>query len=173
MTVNGPMEGRKTEINLNIGTYDAVVSTGPSYETQREEAADSQIQFYGMLPPQQQAVTSDLIPKNLDWPGADAWEDRLKSTLPPGLAEPEGPPPPPPPPDPIQELTMEKLKAEVGKQLLEHQKVQAEIEGILMDNRKKRDEVAVLEMTPDDLNARKTEAEIRKLNSDAMKQRER
>ena len=161
--------GRPKIIDLSLGTYDAVVSTGPSYETQREEAADGQIQFYGMLPPQQQAVTSDLIPKNLDWPGADAWEERLKATLPPGLAEPEGPPPPPPPPDPIQQLAIEEAKAKVGKILLEHQKLQAEIEKILMENRKLRDEVAEAALKPDDLDTRKTEAEIRKLNADARK----
>ena len=181
VTINGPQidantgmpktddAGKQKEINLNLGTYDAVVSTGPSYETQREEAADSQVQFYGMLPPAQQAVTSDLIPKNLDWPGADAWEERLKATLPPGLADPDGPPPPPAPPDPAQELMLEKLKAEVGERLLKHQKLQVEIEKTLMENRKLRDEVAELEMTPDDLEARKTEAEIRKLNADARK----
>ena len=162
-------QGQPKEINLNLGTYDAVVSTGPSYETQREEAADAQVQFYGMLPPPQQAITSDLIPKNLDWPGADAWEERLKATLPPGLADPDGPPPPPAPPDPAQELMMEKLKAEVGETLLKHQKVQAEIEKILMENRKLRDEISVLETTPDDQEARKTEAEINKLNADARK----
>jgi len=166
-----PKTQRPKVVDLNVGTYDAVVSTGPSYDTQREEAADAMVQFYSILPPQHQAVTADLIPKNLDWPGADTWEERLKATLPPGLADPDGPPPPPPPPDPIQMLTAEKLKAEVEKGLIEVQKTKAEIEKLLIENRLKRNEVAEKEIEPDDLNTRKTQAEIDKIYADIAAQR--
>ena len=43
------------------------------------------------------------------------------------------------------------------------------LKAVAAENRKLRDEVAVMEMTPDDLEARKTEAEIRKLNADAVR----
>jgi len=181
VTINGPQIDEQTGqpmidqqtqkpkpvIDLTLGTYDAVVSVGPSYETQREEAADGMIALFGALPPQAQMIIVDLIVNNLDWPGADELEKRLKTLLPPGLADPDGPPPPPPPPDPIQELSVEKLKAEVGNLLLDSQKKKAEFEGELMKNRKLRDEVAEAEIKPDDLDTRKTEAEILKLEADA------
>jgi hypothetical protein len=169
--IDGKTQEPKPQLNLDVGTYDAVVSIGPSYETQREEAAEGMIQLFGALPPQAQMIIVDLLVTNLDWPGADALAKRLKTLLPPGLADPDGPPPPPPPPDPIQQLQMEKLKAEVGKVLLDHQKTQADIEKVLMENRKLRDEISVREMTPDDQEARKTEAEIRKLEADAKRER--
>jgi len=167
--IDGKTQQPKPVIDLTLGTYDAVVSTGPSYETQREEAAEGMIQLFGALPPQAQMLIVDLLVTNLDWPGADTLAERLKTLLPPGLADPDGPPPPPPPPDPLQQLQIEKLKADVAKTLLEHENLKAKFEGLLMDNRLKRDEVAEAELKPDDLDARKTEAEIRKLNADAHK----
>jgi hypothetical protein len=181
VTINGPQIDEQTGqpkvdpktqqpkpvINLSLGTYDAVVSVGPSYETQREEAADGMIALFGALPPEAQMIIVDLLVNNLDWPGSDEIAERLKTLLPPGLADPDGPPPPPPPPDPIQELEMEKMKAEVAKVLIEHQVTQAKVEGLLIENRIKRDEAAEKEIRPDDLDTRKTEAEITKLLADA------
>jgi hypothetical protein len=183
VTINGPQideatgqpkidqktQQPKPEINLSLGTYDAVVSVGPSYETQREEAADGMIALFGALPPEAQMIIVDLLVNNMDWPGADEIADRLKTLLPPGLADPDGPPPPPPPPDPLQELQVEKLKADVAKILLEHQVTQAKVEGILIENRILRDQAAEVELRPDDLDTRKTEAEILKLQADARK----
>jgi hypothetical protein len=180
VTVNGPQidpaTGRpkldeKTQqpkvFDLKLGTYDAVVSTGPSYETQREEAADSMIQLFSVLPPEAQMIIIDLLVNNMDWPGADEIADRLKTLLPPDLADPDAPPKPPPPPDPLQMLQLEKLKADVGKMLLEHQVKQAEIDKLLIETRILRDEAAELELTPDDQKMRKTEAEIAKIEAEA------
>jgi len=167
--IDGKTQQPKPQINLDIGTYDAVVSVGPSYETQREEAAEGMIQLFAALPPQAQMLIVDLLVTNLDWPGADTLAERLKTLLPPGLADPDGPPPPQAPPDPLQELQIEKVKADVAKVLLEHEKLKAEFEGILIENRIKRDEAAEAELMPDDLKTRKMEAEINKLNADANK----
>lgn len=150
---NQPMVDEKTGqekiYDLTVGKYDVVVSVGPSYQTQREEAADGMVAFYSVLPDPQKLVTSDLIPKNLDWPGATEWEKRLKATLPPGLASDGGPPPPPPPPDPMQMLQMEKEKAEIQKTLIEVQKTKAEIEKILAESRLKRSETVEKDMAID------------------------
>ena len=144
-----------------------MVSVGPSYETQREEAADGMIALFGVLPPEAQMLIVDLLVNNMDWPAADEIADRLKTLLPPGLADPDAPPPAPPPPDPIQELQIEKVKADVAKVLLEHQVTQAKVEGILIENRILRDKAAEAELRPDNLDTRKTEAEIEKLEADA------
>jgi len=96
--------------DLSVGEYDVVVSTGPSYATKRQEAAESLTEFMRTVP-QSGSVIADLVAKNMDWPGADEIAARLKKMLPPGITE-EGPPqPPPPPPDLVAKL--EKTKAEV------------------------------------------------------------
>ncbi len=78
------MDGIQPVNNLKAGKYDVRVSVGPNYTTKRQEAADSMIDFVRAVP-QAGAVTSDLIAKNMDWPGADEFAERLKKTLPPGV----------------------------------------------------------------------------------------
>jgi len=70
------------------GRYDITVSTGPSYQTKRQEAAESMMQFMQAMPETSQVV-ADLIAKAMDWPGSDEIAKRLKKTLPPGIAEDE------------------------------------------------------------------------------------
>lgn len=73
---------------LDAGEYDVAVQAGPSYSTRRAEAADSMMQFVQAVP-SAAAAAGDLIARAMDWPGADKIAERLKKTLPPGLAEPE------------------------------------------------------------------------------------
>ncbi len=62
--------------DVTVGKYDVTCESGPSYTTKREEAAEQMMQFVQAIP-QAGAVTADLIAKNLDWPGADDFADRL------------------------------------------------------------------------------------------------
>lgn len=78
-----------TENDLSVGKYDVVVTAGPSYATKRVEAADSMMQFVQAVPGAA-AVISDLVAKNMDWPGAEQIAERLKKMLPPGIDE-DGP----------------------------------------------------------------------------------
>lgn len=71
---------------LDAGKYDVTVKTGPSYDTQRQEAFDMLTQFTQAYP-QLMQVAGDIIFRNADIPGAEQLADRLKKTLPPGLAE--------------------------------------------------------------------------------------
>lgn len=73
-----------TIYDVTAGKYDVTVEAGPSYTTQREEAAAQMIQFT-QGNPQLMPLIGDLIAKNLDWPGADDIADRLKKMLPPPL----------------------------------------------------------------------------------------
>ena len=74
--------------DLSAGKYDAVVTVGPSFTTQRQEASAGMMDFVKALPPAGQLM-GDLIAKAQDWPGADEIAKRLKSLLPPGMAEDE------------------------------------------------------------------------------------
>ena len=75
--------------DLSTGKYDVVVTVGPSFTTQRQEAVTSMMEFLQYVP-DAGPIIADLVAKNMDWPGADQIEKRLKKMLPPGVAEEEG-----------------------------------------------------------------------------------
>lgn len=77
--------------NPGIGKYDVAVSTGPSYSTKRQEAADSMSQLV-QAAPQLMPIIGDIIIRNMDWPGADQISDRLKLMLPPQIKQSEDKP---------------------------------------------------------------------------------
>lgn len=56
--------------DLTAGKYDLTVSAGPSYTTQREEAATQMTELIRAYPDAAPLI-GDLLAKNLDWPGAD------------------------------------------------------------------------------------------------------
>lgn len=82
--VNDPLDPKS--VDLAKGKFDIVVETGPSYSTKRQEASESMAQFFQVVPQAAQAA-GDLFAKAMDWPMASEIGDRLKKTLPPGLAE--------------------------------------------------------------------------------------
>jgi hypothetical protein len=67
--------------DLGAGKYDLTVTTGPSFTTRREEAAEQMTEMVRAFPAAA-PVMGDLIAKNLDWPGADEIADRLKAINP-------------------------------------------------------------------------------------------
>jgi len=135
--------------DLTVGKYDVVVSVGPSYTTQREEAAASMLEFMKVFP-MAAPVIADLVAKNLDWPQADEIEKRLKMMLPPQLQgsqpgpptsgpNPQGAAPPPPgaappqggpppgPPDPMQMLEMRGRTQEMAGREIDNMKKYEEL----------------------------------------------
>lgn len=124
--------------DMSAGEYDVVVTVGPAYTTKRLEAAESMMQFVQAVP-QAAAVVSDLIAKNMDWPGAEEISDRLRKTLPPGIVEPkEGEEQPaPPPPDPRAIAEVKKAEADAAK-------VEAQVQGQQLDNAMKQLDIAAL-----------------------------
>jgi len=80
--------GIKKLYDVRVGRYDVVVSSGPGYQTRRQEAADTGIELV-RANPGLMSVIGDLVVKNFDWPLAQEISDRLKKMLPPQLQEPE------------------------------------------------------------------------------------
>ena len=71
-------DGTMTLINdITVGKYDVYVTVGPSYTTQRMEAADSMMQIIQAVP-DLMTVAGDIIMGNLDWPGAADIAKRLQ-----------------------------------------------------------------------------------------------
>lgn len=78
--------GKPVLYQLDAGKYDVTVDVGPSYASKRQEAVASMLDVTRAYPAIAQ-IAGDLIVKNMDWPGASEIADRLKKTLPPGLAD--------------------------------------------------------------------------------------
>ena len=78
--------------NLNVGKYDVMVTTGPSYMTKRQEALEAMAQIL-QGNPELWKVAGDLFVKNMDWPGAQEMAKRLAKTIPPQLMDDSDKPP--------------------------------------------------------------------------------
>jgi hypothetical protein len=74
----------KSIYNPGVGKYDVCVVTGPSYTTKRQESAEAMSNIV-QGNPELWAVVGDLIVKNMDWPGADEFAERLKRMVDPKL----------------------------------------------------------------------------------------
>ncbi len=115
--------GEERLYDLSTGKYDVVVTIGPSYNTQREEAADGMLNLMESLPDQARMLIADLVTKNMDWPGADEIAERLQFLLPPELQkDKEGKPipqPEPPPEDPNIEADARETGAKTDKLIAE------------------------------------------------------
>lgn len=74
-------EGREARFNdITAGKYGVVVTTGPSYATQRQEASQALLQLM-QAAPQEMATALDLVARNLDFKDADELESRLRKPL--------------------------------------------------------------------------------------------
>jgi hypothetical protein len=87
--------GEQVITDLSIGKYDVVVETGPSFETRRQEAVASLLDFIQIYPAAAQFI-GDLLAKNMDWPGASEISERLRKMIPPGIVEDKNQKPIPP-----------------------------------------------------------------------------
>jgi hypothetical protein len=120
---------------LTVGKYDVVVTTGPSYATQRSESAEALLRLTSTMP-EQMKLASDLIVRNLDFKDADEMADRLRKTLPPHLVKPrEGEAPPMQPPIPPQ-VQIQQMKLQIEKGKMELQKMKTQQEGVKLEHEK-------------------------------------
>ena len=164
--------------DLSVGTYDVVVTVGPSFTTQRTEARQSMqefIQYY----PDAAPIIGDLYAKSMDWPEAEQVARRLAFLLPPeikaqkaaeearknGEPPPQPEQPPAPPPDPLMQLKVqeEQLKIQETQIKLEQEKVRLEQERAKLEQMKVETELMVRKSKED---IRKMLAEIEKEDND-------
>lgn len=73
-------------VDLSKGKYDVTISSGPSFSTQRQEAAEIYTAF-AQANPAVFPVAGDLIFKSFDLPYADEIATRLKTLLPPQIQQ--------------------------------------------------------------------------------------
>ena len=88
VTINGAEASQDVEkvYDLTTGTYDVTISTGPSYQTRRQELVSTILELY-KTDPEMMKVTADLFIGEMDFPGHEKFAERLRKTLPPGMAD--------------------------------------------------------------------------------------
>jgi hypothetical protein len=91
--------------NPNVGRYDVEADVGPSFGTQRQEAANAFSEIMANNPAAFQVV-GDFWAQNSDFPGADELADRLKRGLPPQYK---------PGPDPQVQVVQQQAHELLGK----------------------------------------------------------
>lgn len=134
--------------DLTVGKYDVVVTTGPSYSSQRAESAQNMLLLM-QNNPKLHSLGDDLMLKAMDFLYADELADRVRKTLPQGMAPPregEAPSPPLPPPPQVVlkmkqievqqmkvQVEMSKLKLEQLKALKEVQDAKGEVRKVVLE----------------------------------------
>lgn len=117
-----------TANDLSVGKYDVVVTTGPSYTTQRAETNET-IASIGQAFPEIYAIGADIFMKNLDIIGSAELERRFRRRMiQQGLIEPteeEKAEQEPEQPDPAEQLSLAKLAGEVEKLKAQTEELQA------------------------------------------------
>lgn len=99
--------------NITFGKYSVSVETGPSFTTQRQEAADAMTTLV-QTSPELFTVCGDLLVKNMDWPGAYEISKRLEQQMQKaGIL----PPDPNQPPDPAAMAEQEQAQQLQNAQL--------------------------------------------------------
>lgn len=72
--------------DLSRGKFDVAITIGPSFATQRQEAAETYMQI-AQAAPQTFAVAGDLIFRAMDLPYSEQIAERMKLTLPPAVQQ--------------------------------------------------------------------------------------
>jgi hypothetical protein len=119
-------DGVKGVYDLTVGKYDVTISTGPSYQTKRQESVATQLQLVQSFPAVF-PVIGDLMVRNMDIPGADQIADRMEKMLPPQLQDQDGQEIPPQVQQHVAQLTQQ--NQQMAQQL---QAANAEIKNRMM-----------------------------------------
>ncbi|PIB91284.1 portal protein [Caulobacter sp. FWC2] len=116
-------------IKFGDSKYDVVIDTGPSYTTQRVEAAETLTSLAQSMPILGQ-VAPDLIIKSHDIPLGNEIAERLHKSLPPQLTADPNQPQQPPPPNPAQEqaqnMALQKAQLDLREQNAKARKAEAD-----------------------------------------------
>ena len=156
--INGMyVEGQERNYSLAQGQYSVKVSTGASYSTMRQEAAEA-YQSLVSSQPHLMSVIGDLVFKYSDFAGADAVSERIKRTMDPNILSDEQDPQ-------VAAMQAQNQQLEQGIQILEGQLGQLQEQ--LNDKQAEIQIKAQAEQYDAVNDARKYELEIEKLRIDA------
>ncbi len=150
--------------DISAGKFDFTVTTGPSFATQRQEAAEFYTQM-AQANPALSAVAGDLIMKSQDYPMADAIAERLKLTLPPQIQAAISQEKPMPPEVQAAMAQVEQLQAAVQQQgqLVQQAAEEAKQEKAGADKAKADVQIAVSQLKVEEANLAKQVADFKTL----------
>lgn len=162
VTLNQTVMDQKTAqpvvINdITKGKYDVTVTTGPSYTTQRIEAAEQMMNLM-QAQPRLAGLLADIFVKSLDMPYSDEIHKRVRlMMIQNGLVEPDENDelPPPKPPSPQEQMAMAGMQGEL-------EKLSAEIEKLRVGNAKEMQKMQI-EGAEASAGLQKTQAETAKI----------
>ncbi len=121
----GQLQAVEKVYDLTVGRYDLTVTSGPSFTSRREEAANQMIELIRAYPAAA-PVIGDLLAKNLDWPGADEVAQRLQALLPAQVKGDQ-------PGQAVQVQAVQAAQAQVAKLTQALMAAKAEIAGLRQD----------------------------------------
>lgn len=150
--------------DITKGKYDVTVTTGPSYTTQRVEAAE-QLMNLMQVRPEMAMLLSDIFVKNLDMPYADEIHKRVRlMMIQQGMVEPseDDELPPPKEPSPQEQMQMQSMQTQL-------EKLMAEVEKIQVENQAKMQKLQI-EGAQAEAGIEKTRAETEKLVEETVTQ---
>jgi DNA-binding protein YbaB len=84
LNVNYQDNGQAVMHDLSMGKYAVMLNDGPSYESQRSEAADKLMEMAHKYP-EFMHMAGDIMFRQFDFEGASEIADRLKATIPPNI----------------------------------------------------------------------------------------
>jgi len=93
----GEITGADVEkiFNPNIGSFNVVIDTGPSYQTQRQEASAAMTELATRNPAMMQ-IAGDIVMRTYDFPFSEELAERFRKTIDPKLMDDNGQQPIPP-----------------------------------------------------------------------------
>jgi hypothetical protein len=111
----------KKVFDIGTGTYDVAISIGPSYQSKRQEAVATQLDFLKLLPPPVAINFIDLVTANMDWPQAKEFSARAKKMLPPQLQDGD---------DTDPEVRAQKLQSQLSQMSQQHELLTAHLNDV-------------------------------------------
>ncbi|WP_373031622.1 portal protein [Sulfurovum sp.] len=125
--------------NPTVGRYDVVIDTGPSFQTQRQEAA-ANLNDIAARNPQMMSIAGDLIMEAQDFPMADKLSKRLAKAVPPELLDDDdGEGIPPAAKNMIMQAQqqMQQMDAAINELMDKNEQLEAELKSRQQDNETK------------------------------------
>ena len=128
--------------NLNVGRYDVISTSGPSFNTRRQEAVEAMTTVLQGNPQMMQLI-GDIWVRNQDWPGSEEMAERLKTLLPPQIQQLEAGQQQLPPQ--VQQA-MQQMQAQMQQMGQALQMAQAEVQKLSAQQQSKAAEIEIKKM---------------------------
>lgn len=107
--------------DITVGKYDIVITTGPTFATQRAEAVENMVKI--AMASRMNPIDKYFILKNSDFPGADDYAEVVRRMIPPNLLPPKDGEAPVPPAPPAPQVMVAQAKVQLDMAKIETEKI--------------------------------------------------